>query len=162
MFFLICVSVKKYMCWHQPLHWCNTTFPEMDEVIWVGAVPVFIHHDCVKLIGNGGAYKLSCALKPLSILNMGSITSFLPTSLSTCLKWKIKKKRWEKWMKKYGNFFPTIVSFLMWSMKWRCKEINKKKTFFVKKFPFCKCLCLPQESFILLSFYESLLVISWF
>ena len=109
----------------------------MDEVIWVGVMPVFIHHDCVKLIGNGGAYKLSCALKPLSILNTGSITSFLPTSLSTCLKWKIKKKkRWDKWMKQYGNFFPTIVSFLMWSIKWRCKEINKKKTFFCEKVSF--------------------------
>ena len=43
----------------------------------------FVHQDCVKLIGNDGAHKHSCALKPLSILNTGSIKTFLPASVST-------------------------------------------------------------------------------
>ena len=72
----------------------------------------------------------------LSILNTGSITT-LPTSASTCLKWKIKKKkRRKKWMKLWRIFFPTNVCFLMWSLKWRCKQINKMTIFFWKKF-FC-------------------------
>ena len=54
----------------------NTTFPVMNEVIRVRAMPEFLCQDCVKLIGNGGANKLSCALKPMSILNKGSITNF--------------------------------------------------------------------------------------
>ena len=64
----------------------NTTFPVMDEVIRIGAMPEFAHQDCVKLKGYDGAPKYSYALTPLSILNTGSITTFLPTSLSTCLK----------------------------------------------------------------------------
>ena len=46
-------------------------------------MPEFVHQDCVKLIGNDGAHKHSCALKPLSILNTGSIKTFLPASVST-------------------------------------------------------------------------------
>ena len=54
-------------------------------------MPEFVHQDCVKLIGYGEAHKHSCVLNPLSILNTGSITTFLSTSLSTCLKGKIKR-----------------------------------------------------------------------
>ena len=64
----------------------NTTFPVMDEVIQFRAMPEFVHQDCVKLIGCGGAPKYDCALKPLSMLNTGSITNFLPTSLTTRLQ----------------------------------------------------------------------------
>ena len=64
----------------------NTTFPVMDEVIQIRAMPECAHQDCVKLKGYDGAPKYNCTLKPLSILNTGSITTFLPTSLSTCLK----------------------------------------------------------------------------
>ena len=47
-------------------------------------------------------------------------------SLGTCSKWKILK------MFKEANetakfVFPTNVWFLMWSTKWWCKEIGKKK-----------------------------------
>ena len=58
----------------------------MDEVIQVRAMPEYVHQDCVKLIGYGEAPKHNCAIKPLSKLNVGSITTFWPTSLSTCLK----------------------------------------------------------------------------
>ena len=64
----------------------NTTFPVMDEVIWLQAMAEFVHQDYVKLIGNGGAHKYSCALRHMPILNMGFITIFLSASLSTCLK----------------------------------------------------------------------------
>ena len=64
----------------------NITFPVMDEVIQVRAMSEFAHQDCVKLIGYDEAPKHNRAIKPLSILNMGSITTFWPTSLSTCLK----------------------------------------------------------------------------
>ena len=113
MFFLL-VSVK--------------TFPEMDEVIQVWAIPEFVHQDCVKLIGSGGAHKHSCALKHLFIRNMCSITA---SSLSTCLKWKSKTCS-RKWMKLRRKFFLTNVYFLMWSIKWRGKQIIKK-TYFVTK-----------------------------
>ena len=64
----------------------NTTFPVMDEVIQIRAMPECAHQDCVKLKGYDGAPKYNYTLKPLSILNTGSITTFLRTSLSTCLK----------------------------------------------------------------------------
>ena len=48
----------------------NPIFPIMDGVIWVRAMPEFVHQVCVTLIGNGGAHKHSCALKPLSIVIM--------------------------------------------------------------------------------------------
>ena len=58
----------------------------MDEVIQVQAMPKFVHQDCVKLIGSGEATKYNCALKPHSILNKSSVTTFLSTTQSTCLK----------------------------------------------------------------------------
>ena len=61
--------------------------------------------NCVKLIGHGGAHKHSCALKSLSIQNTCSITNFLPTSLTTCLKSKIKNTLNVRWMKLWRNFF---------------------------------------------------------
>ena len=60
----------------------NTTFLVIDEVIQVQTMPEFVNQDSYD---GGSAHKYNCALKPLSIL------TFLPTSLSTCLKWKIKK-----------------------------------------------------------------------
>ena len=60
----------------------------MDEVTRVQVIPEFVHQNCVKLVGNGEACKDSCALKSLSILSAGSIITFLPTSLGTCLKGK--------------------------------------------------------------------------
>ena len=42
----------------------DSTFPTMDEVIWVWAVPEFIHQDCVKLTGSGGANKQSIVWTP--------------------------------------------------------------------------------------------------
>ena len=60
-------------------------------MIRVRAMPEFVHQVCVKLIGNGGVHRHRCALKPLSILNTGRITTFLPTSLSTFCSEKFKK-----------------------------------------------------------------------
>ena len=80
----------------------------------------------------------SCTKKPLPILNTGPITTFLPTSLSIFLKWKINKKNVQRseWNCE-EKIFPTHVCLLLQSVKWRCKQINKKKTFFVTKFPLC-------------------------
>ena len=50
-------------------------------------MPEFVNQDSYD---GGSAHKYNCALKPLSIL------TFLPTSLSTCLKWKIKKKTFKE------------------------------------------------------------------
>ena len=38
-----------------------------------------------------------------------------------------------KWMKLWRNFFPTNICFLMWSSKWRCNQVNQRKTFFCGK-----------------------------
>ena len=119
----------------------NSNFPVMDEAIQVRAMTEFVHQVYVKLIG---AHKHSYALKPLSILNMGPITSFLPTSLSTFLRWKVKKKHSKNWMKLWRKFFSLICHIffhifpylLMRSVKWQCKQINKNKTFFCDKFFF--------------------------
>ena len=64
----------------------NTTFPVMDKVIQVQGMPESVHQDCVKLLGHGEAHKHNCALKCIHLLIVGSVTIFLPTSLSTCLK----------------------------------------------------------------------------
>ena len=57
MFFLLCISVTKYLrrFSHSSGVMVNITFPVMDEVIRVRAMPEFVHQNCVKLIGNGGA-----------------------------------------------------------------------------------------------------------
>ena len=49
------------------------------------------------------------------------------------------------------NTGPTII-FLLTSLS----------TFFVTKIPFWECWSVPQGSFVLLSFYGGLLVVSWF
>ena len=103
---------------------------------------------------NGGFHKHSCALKSLPIQNTCFITNFLPTSLTTCLKPKVRNTFKVKWMKLWRNFFPTNACFLMRSIKWRWKQINKKKTVFVIKIYFegmsvCrKCKHYPQGSFV--------------
>ena len=43
----------------------------------VQAKPEFAYQNCVRLIGHGGDYKHSCALKSLSIENTCSITNFM-------------------------------------------------------------------------------------
>ena len=119
----------------------------------VQAKPEFLYQNCVKLIGHGGDHKHSFALKSLPIRNTCSFTNFLPTFLTTCLKLKIKKTFKVKCMKLWRNFYPTNVCFLMWSIKWRCKQFNKEKTFFVtKKFfeeisVYRKCKHYPQGLF---------------
>ena len=65
----------------------------------VRAKPEFVYQDCVKIIGHGGAHKHNCTLKSLSIQNTCSITTFLPKSLTTCLKSKIKNTFKVKWIK---------------------------------------------------------------
>ena len=95
----------------------NKTFPIMDEVIHVWAMPEFLNQDCY-----GGAHKHSLIFKPS--LSQLSCLLFNVHIWSEKLKKKCSKKRM-KWLK---HFFPTIVCFLMWSLKWRCKQINKEKT----------------------------------
>ena len=63
----------------------DTTFPVIDKVRRVQAMDGFAHQDYVKLLGNGGPYKQSCVLPPLSILNTGFITTPLPAFRSTFL-----------------------------------------------------------------------------
>ena len=80
------------------------------------------------------------------------------------LKWKITKNNVQRsgWNCE-ENFFPINISVPMQSIKWRCKQINKKKNFFCATFCLRECLCVPQGSFVLFfSFYGSLLVIPWF
>ena len=58
-------------------------------------------------------------------------------------------------------FVPTNVCFLLWSIKWRCKQINKEKAFFVTQISFegmsvCrKCKHHPQRSLFCFLFMES-------
>ena len=72
-------------------------------------MPEFAHQDYVKYIDNVGAHNYSCALNPLSMLNTGSITTFLPTSVSTFLESKIKEtfKEGNETVKK--KFFPQCL-----------------------------------------------------
>ena len=54
MFFLLCMSVR-IICIatsHSSGVKAHTAFCLMHEVVWVWAMPEFVHHDCVKLIGN--------------------------------------------------------------------------------------------------------------
>ena len=150
---------------HQSFKLCNGEH-NFSSNGWVDsgvqAKPEFEYQNCVKLIGHGGAHKHSCALKYLSIQNTCSITNVLPTSLTTCLKSKIKNTFKVNRIKQEKL---TNVCSLMRSIKWRCKQINKKKIFFATKICFegmsvCrKCKHYPQGSFVLLSFYGELLVI---
>ena len=155
MFFLVLSKIIWITTTHSSGVILKITFPIMDEVIPVRAMPEFLHQDCVKLTDYGRAPKHNCVLKPLC-----SITAFWPTSLNTCLKWKIKKT-FKEVNETVTISPPTNMCFQMWSNKWRCKKINMK-TSFEAKFSLWKCLFVPQRSFVLLSFYGGLLVISWF
>ena len=93
----------------------NTTFPVMDETIRFRAMPEFVHQDCVKLRGNGGAHKHNCVVKPLSLLNTGSITTFLSILLSVQVRSERFEKRSKKQMKLLIFFFdkcllPDVIS----------------------------------------------------
>ena len=77
------------------------------------------------------------------------------------MKSTIKNTFKVKWVK---FFFPQMSA--SWcDIKWRCKQTNKKKIFFVTKLSFERCLCVGnvsithRGSFVLLSFYGELLVI---
>ena len=118
----------------------STTFLVMDRVIQVQAIPEFVHQDFVKLIGNGGPYKHGCTWKPLPILNLCLITTFLPIYLSTYLNWKIKE------IFKEVNETKKKIPPLHMSTSW-CEQLNggvnkstRRKFFFVTKFPFWECL----------------------
>ena len=115
---IICVATS-----HSSGVMVNSAFPVMDEAIHVWAMTEFVHQVYVKLIG---ARKHSCALKLLSILNMGPITTFLPTSLSTFLKWKVKKKniRRIEWNCE-EKVFPIYVKppFIYSHTSW-CDQLN--------------------------------------
>ena len=78
--------------------------------------------------------------------NTCSITNFLLTSLTTCSKSKIKNTFKVNWMKLWRIFFLTNVCFLMWSIKSRCKIINKKKIFLWQEFLLRECLCVGNVS----------------
>ena len=87
-------------------------------------------------------HKDSCALKSLFILSTGSITTFLSTSLSKCLKWEFKKRNIQRSEWNCEEIFsPTNICFLMSSIKWSCKHINKKKTFLWQNF-LCGDVCV--------------------
>ena len=90
-------------------------------------------------------------------------------SISNYMLWSQKLKIYSKLSERNCEeiFFSKNVCFLIWSIKWRCKQTNKKKTFFVTKIFFEGCLCrkckpYPESSFVLLSFYGELLVIYQF
>ena len=51
---------------------------------------------------DSGAHKHSCVLNPLS--------TFLPASLSTCLKWKIKKQTFKEMSETEESFFLQMSS----------------------------------------------------
>ena len=62
----------------------------------------------------------------------------VPSQISPYMLWSQKLKiisKLSEWNCE-EIFFPTNACFLMWSIKWRCKQINKKKAFFVTKIYF--------------------------
>ena len=79
---------------------------------------------------------------------------------------------WSQKLKIRSKLSELIFSpqmFASWcDIRWRCKQIKKKKTFFVTKISFEGCLCggnvsiTHRGSFVLLSFYGELLVIYCF
>ena len=62
------------------------------------------------------------------------------------MKSKIKNSFKVKWMKLWRNFLLTNVCSLMWSIKWRWKQINQKKKFLWQKFLLRECLCVGNVS----------------
>ena len=148
---------------HQSFKWCNGLH-NFSCNGWgdsgVQAKPEFVYQNCVKIIGHGGAHKHSCALKYM-------FRHKFPSYFSNYMLWSQKLKirsKLSEWNCE-EIFFPTNVCFLMWYIKWRCKQINKKKTFFVINISFERCLCVGnvsithRGSFVLLPFYGELLII---
>ena len=111
------------------------------------------------------SYKHSCGLKSLSIQNTCSITSFLPTSLTTCLISKIKNTLKVNWMKLKKFFSPQMSASWCDLLNESVKKLTRRKCFLWQKISFegmsvCrKCKHYPQRSFVLLSLYRELLVI---
>ena len=105
----------------------NSTFPVMDELIWVWAMPEFVHQDCVKLIRSVGAHKHGFPLKPLSYK--------FSSSLSTFLKWKIKKmfKKVNETVKKI--FFPYMSASWCDQLNDGVNKLTRRKLFLWQKFP---------------------------
>ena len=117
----------------------------MNEVIrGVQAKPKFVFRNCVKLIGHGRAHKHSCALL---IRNICSITNFLPTSLTTCLKSKIKNTFKVKWMKLWRNFFSSQMSVSWYDLLNEGEnKLTRRKHFSCQKFILMECLCVGNVS----------------
>ena len=68
-------------------------------------------------------------------------------NFSNYMLWSQKLKMCPKLSEwNWRNFSPTNVCFLMWSIKWRCKQITKKKTVFVSKISFAGCLYVGNVS----------------
>ena len=66
-----------------------------------------------------------------------------------------------KQLKLWRKLFPTNVCFLMWSVKWSCKQTNKK-TFF-GKISFVGIFCVYNRGHLFyFCSYKLILVISWF
>ena len=65
-----------------------------------------------------------------------------------------------KQLKLWRKLFPTNVCFLMWSVKWSCKQTNKKT--FLAKFPLWEFSVCITEVICFTFVYTSSLVISWF
>ena len=130
---------------YQSFKWCNGLH-NFSCNGWgdsgVQAKPEFVYQNCVKIIGHGGAHKHSCALKYM-------FRHKFPSYFSNYMLWSQKLKirsKLSEWNCE-EIFFPTNVCFLMWYIKWRCKQINKKKTFFVTKiFLLRECLCVENAS----------------
>ena len=76
-----------------------------------------------------------------------SITTFLSTSLTTCLKWKNKNTFNVRWMKLCRNFFPTNVCFLMWPINNEGEnKLKRRKHFLWQKFPLRECVYVGNLS----------------
>ena len=65
-----------------------------------------------------------------------------------------------KQLKLWRKLFPTNVCFLMWSVKWSCKQTNKKTL--LAKFPLWEFSVCITGVICFTFVYTSLLVISWF
>ena len=84
------------------------------------------------------------SLCPSKIHLPSQIFSYFSNYMLWSQKLKIRSKLSE-W--NWRIFFPTNVCFLMWSIKWRCKQINKKKTnIFETNFLLREYLCVGNES----------------
>ena len=92
-----CVFLSKIICVttsHSSGLMATTTFPVIDEMIWICAMPEFVHQDCVKLIGYGG-------VPNHFLFNWDS----LHARLSSHYEAWIYKKRKQKRLQHTGNLF---------------------------------------------------------